>query len=167
MRAVRNTGGLTLLEAVIALALWMVLATGLLALWYHSGASSSGLIRQREALENARIAMDGLITNMQLASEIDLHTLPGSTMRRLTLTQLNPQGRIHNYVFSFNTFVVEGSPRQHLLFFGNNEFARNIRNIEMFYIENSHMEIKITTACEPPLIIEGSADVRYKRVSTR
>lgn len=162
-----NNKGFTLLEAVIALACWLVLATGVLFMWQYTAASSSGFVRRYDGLENARIAMDGLITNIQLAKEIDLLTIHDDILRRMTLIQLNPLGNPHPYEFSFNPIVAEGSPSQHRLLFGNVEFARGIRRVYIVHTENSHLDITVETSCDPPLVLHGSVDIRYKIVTVR
>ena len=156
--------GVTLLEAVVAIAIWMVFSAGLFFFWQHVAAGSAGLVNQQNAFENARIAMDGLVTNIQLANEVELVTHPGDVLRTLTLRQLNPRGNLHSYVFRFNHLVVDGSPNQHRLLLGNNEFARGVKMIYITHVAGSHMDITIETPCDPPLVLKGSVDVRYKKV---
>jgi len=158
--------GFTLLEAVIAIALWMVLALGLFFLWQNIAAGSFRLTERQSAFENARIAMDGILTNVQLAKEVNILTFSNNSLRVLTLTQLNPDGILQPYAFRINRHVAENSPNRHRLIFNNVEFASGIRMVYITHTEGSHLDIVVETACDPPLVLRGSVDVRYKKVTS-
>lgn len=156
--------GFTLFEAVIALALWLILSLGIFLVWQHSALMGAELLERQSAFENARISMDALIMNFKLSRRITLYTDGNDVLQLLVLNQLNPQGRFKNYTFRFNANASLGTARHHRLDFGNNEFASNIAKIQIQYIKESRMQITITTGCPNPIILEGSVDVRYKDV---
>ena len=161
---VKSRSGLTLLEAVIALALWLVLSIGIFLVWQHTALSGADMIERQTAFENARISMDALIMNFQLARRITLQTDSNDVLQRLTLNQRNPLGIFENYVFRFNVNALPASAQFQRLEFGNNEFAANIAEIKITYVDDNRMVIKIITGCDDPIILHGSVDVRYKPV---
>jgi hypothetical protein len=161
--------GFTLLEAVIALALWLLLSAGVFLVWQHSASSSEVLFARQNAFENARISMDALIMNLQMAHRIRIvNNVHG--FRRLDLQPR--QGPNPYYQFHFEMaaaqlnlgFVANADNRPHDFSRGN-EFASNIAEIKMEYdCENKIMNITIKTDCNEPIILQGSVDVRYKYV---
>ena len=159
----KSKQGFTLLEAVIALALWLILSAGIFAVWQHSALSSTGMMERQSAFENARIAMDAIKMNLQMSRTIQLQTNANDSLQLLRMNQRDPYGIWENYTFRFLVTAAPTSARFQRLEFGDNEFASNIANIEIIYIEN-RMEIKITTGCEEPVVIKGSVCVRYKDV---
>jgi len=162
----KRKAGLTLLEAVIALALWGILSTGVFLTWHHISRASQEIRASQSAFENARVAMDALIMNMQMAWDIELITGTNDVLQRLTLWERDPQGRPHAYRFYFDINALPGQAKFQRLEFGtNNEFAANIAVIRITYVENSRMNIFIETGCEFPVTLTGSVDVRYKNIS--
>ena len=155
----------TLLEVVIALALWLILSTGIFLVWQHSALSGAHLLEQQNAFENARLSMDALIINFQLARKITLQTDSNNVLQLLTLNQRNPLGIFEDYVFRFNVNASPASAQYQRLEFGNNEFAANIAEIKIIYIDGNHMDITVTTGCDEPIVLHGSVDVSYKDVT--
>ena len=161
----KSRKGFTLMEVTIALALWLILSAGVFFVWQHSAHSGMALLEQQSAFENARISMDALIMNFQMAQTITLQTDNNDILQLLTLTQRDPQGRLHDYRFYFDVNAAEGTAKHHRLEFGtNNEFAANIAEIRIIH-NADHMQITITTGCEEPIILRGSACVRFKCVT--
>ena len=153
--------GVTLLELTVALAVWMLLATGIFALWQHASASVERNLTRQSAFENARGVMDALIINVQLSSHIMLEATANDEMRRLTLTERNPQGHLHDYVFEFTP---GGNYR---VLFGANEFASGIAAIYITYVSGRRIDITVSTICAEPIVLHGSVDARYKFVTVR
>jgi len=160
----KSTAGVTLLELTIALAIWMLLSTGVFFLWQHTTTVTANTLTHQNALENARAAMDGLIMNIQMAHTITLETDASDILQALTMTQRNPQGQLHNYVMDFNVNALPGTPRYQVLRIGENEFASGLARIYIIYIPNRHMNITIQTACNEPIVLHGSVCARYKNV---
>ena len=165
-----TTRGITLLEITIALGLWLILSSGVFLILQHSAQASAELMARQSAFENARGSMDVLVMNMQMARSITLTADSNDSMRELVLNQRQLYGgswRWHNFHFFFDVTAPYGATRyQRLRFSGyGNEFARNIANVQIAYLDNSRMRIIITTACEEPIILESSVDVRYKEVT--
>jgi type II secretory pathway component PulJ len=165
---VKKCGGVTLLEAVIALAIWMVLAAGIIFIWQSFTRSSLQIIKTQDAFENARAAMDALLINIQLADTIQLETDNNHVLKRLTLTQRDPQGNPHNYIFYYNTHAIPGEAKYHRLEFGlNNEFASQIANISLEVPHRNRIAISISTdgSLSEAITLTGLADIRYKDVT--
>ena len=159
--------GFTLIEAVIGIALWMILSAGVLFLLQFSAARGSEILARQRALENARVAMDGLIMNFQMAHHFTLIT-EGNTdvLSRLDLYSINPAGAPHTYEFHFAPHALNQNHGQfQRLRFGRRpspqEFASGIAEIRIFP-EGYRMRIIITTGCPEPIILEGSVCVRHK-----
>jgi prepilin-type N-terminal cleavage/methylation domain-containing protein len=160
--------GFTLLETVIALALWLILSAGIFFVWSYSTHRSAAMIERQSAFENARISFDAIKMNFQMSRIIDLQTnndvLQSVRMcQPSTASNRNCQhggGLWHDYRFTFD------ASRQRLTFpDAGNEFSSNIAEIKIFP-NDTQMHIKITTACSDtePIVIEGSFCVRHKTV---
>ena len=157
-----NNKGASLLEVTIALAIWFILSASILFVWVNTTQGSIRLIDHQSSFENARASMDALIINIQFAREIELVTDNNNIMSRITLRQINPQGRLHDYVFTFNYNASPTSVQFQRLNFGGNEFASGIHSIKIINENNTHMKITITTGCKEPIILEGRVDIRFK-----
>lgn len=156
--------GVTLLELTIAMGMWLALSIGIFLLWQYVTNTTANMLMRQNALENSRAAMDGLVMNIQLASHIRLETDSNNVLERLTLTERNPQGQLHNYVFDFNINAAQGTPRHQVLRLGENEFVSNIAAIYMEYVYGRRINIAVVSACYEPLRLYGSVNVRYKNV---
>jgi len=152
--------GFTLLEVTIALALWLILSAGVIFLWQYSTRMGQNLIARQNNFENARVAMDGLLMNIQMAQEIllitDSRLDEENVLRHITLTGLTPGGALHGYQFHFDAAAVKcvGAMYRRLSFarqvgtaVPTNEFATNITMVRITYIEGSRLDIFIETGC--------------------
>ncbi|MCL2386264.1 MAG: hypothetical protein FWC89_01825 [Defluviitaleaceae bacterium] len=158
-------GGLTLLEVVIAFALWIILSIGVFMVWQHSARAGTVLLERQDAFESARVAMDALIMNMQMARQITLQTDSNDILIQLSLIQnTDPSTNQEAYRFNFNVNASYGTANHNRLRFGDNEFASGIAEIRIYPVDN-RMRIIVTTACPEPIILEGSVDIRYKQVT--
>jgi len=163
----RAQKGFTLLELTVALSVWMVLSLGVFVLWQHASNTTFGLLTHQNAFENARASMDVLIMNIQMANDIVLDTDNNDVLRTLIVPGRNPQGIIHPFRFEFNVNAPPGTPMHQVLAFGQgaeNAFALNISRIYMVYVPGLRIDITIQTACDYPIILHGSVDVRHKNV---
>ena len=152
--------GFTLLEAVIALAVLGILAMGLTTVFASTSHASLAVIAAQDVFENARIAMDGLLVNIQMAEKIELKTGPGDTLQELRLTQ-HP-APTPPYLFKFDRDIPEGEVKHQRLEFGGNEFASKIADIQITKTHPNRMQITIISGGETPVTLTGSADIRYK-----
>jgi len=162
----KTKGGFTLLEAVIALGLWVILMGGIFLLWHHSAASSVRMLQQQSAFENARIAMDALKMNFQLARRFELTTNADGVLESLVLNQIPPtsSGSWHDFRFDFDITRSPDSVRYQRLEFGGNEFASGLAEIRIVYA-GERVEITVITGCDPPIILHGSVCVRFKEAT--
>jgi type II secretory pathway pseudopilin PulG len=158
--------GYTLLETVIALTLWFILSAGIFFIWNFTSDRGLEIREQRLAFEDARLTMDALKTNFQLARSIELRTDSNDILQSVVMNQQNPQAQWQDYTFRFNVNAAPGTSQHHSIMFPlpGNEFASNIALVEIVYVNNTRMDIKITTGCEEPIVLEGSVCVRYKDV---
>ena len=157
--------GFTLLEATIALAIWMILSISVIFIWQHVSTRTDTLMERQNAFENARISMDGLIMNIQMSHTIELWVEGDYILQRLRATGYNPDGVLHPYNFHFDTHASPGLPRHHVLRFGlHNEFASNIAmvRIQPEPVHERYLNIIIRTGCRYPVVLEGNVDIRYK-----
>jgi len=164
----KPTAGVTLLEMIIALGLWMILASGVFFAWQFAVQRSFELMAQQSALENARVTMDALKVNIQLARRIELPsagTYLLMTCQPSTASSRNCRlgGFWHDYRFELNSSLNQfriGQPPNNF-----NEMARYIGNIEIEYIDGSRLQITVQTTCDPPIILQSSVCVRGKCVN--
>ena len=169
--------GFTLVEAIMSLALFMILSLGVLLLWQLASRSAVSAIRTQNALDNLGIAMDALLMNIEYSHTITLVTNNQNVLRRLYLTGLNPQGQPHTYVFTFDPLALPSSPRYKSLFFGGQQYAYGIESIRIISADNRRLDINITSVClcrtrcasinlcESQVSITGSADILHKHVT--
>jgi len=160
----QSTKGFTLIELIIALGVWMILSLSVFFIWQYTSSTVVNTITRQNAFENARASMDVLVMNIQLASAISLETDDNNILQRLTLTERNPQGQLHNYVFEFDINAPATALRRYRLIFGQNEFADHIGRIYITYIPGRRMDITVQTNCDEPVVLSSSVDVRYKDV---
>jgi len=161
----KRTTGFTLIEAVIALAIWMILSVSVLFIWHHASTRTTAILARQNAFENARGAMDVLITNLQMAQSITLYVGPNYVLREMRLPGFNPDGNPNTYVFNFDVNLPPTAVRFQRLEFGSNELASNIAMVRIQPIGNNHIHITIETGCDYPIIIHGSVDIRYKNLT--
>ena len=176
--------GFTLIEAVIALAIWMVLSLSVFFVWRNTAEHTDALLERQSAFENARGSMDVLLMNLQMAHTIRLTVVRWRDgydiwhyhiLHYLELHQINPEGILHRYLFRFRVHLPSSETTFQRLEFGGfrrgtniydvNEFASNIAMIQIQPSENEqYMNITVITGCEYPIILEGSVDIRYKNL---
>ena len=155
--------GFTLIEAIIALAIWMILSLSVVFIWQYTAQRTNALLERQSAFENARVSMDALLMNLQMAQTITL-LVEDSTdyaLRSLSLVEIDPNGNRHTYIFTFNPRLSPTATRYRQLLFGNAEFASNIAMIQV-RPRGQHMRVIVMTGCDDPIILEGSVDIRYK-----
>jgi len=163
----KSKKGFTLMEATIALALWMILSVGVLLTWHHVSQSTAALRAHQSAFENARVAMDAIIINVQMAERVEVINDNNGIMRELIMWGLNPQGELHPFTLRLPNFEYSHLRFRRLEFPNpGNELASNIAEIRITYIEGSRLDIFVKSGCYPaPIELEGSVDVRYKYVT--
>ena len=162
--------GFTLIETVIALAVWLLLATGAGSVLVYASRASERLIVTQEIFENARASLDAITVNIQMANTVVLETDSDDVLKKLTLTERNPKGELEEYYFFFKRGAEPDEAKYHRLEFGeNNEFASHIGLIKLKVVNDKRLEITVITdgiLC-PSVTISGAADIRYKDVSVK
>jgi len=173
----KTSKGFTLLEALIALGVWMVLSLSVVLIWQHTARRSYELIARQDAFENARFAMDALINNIQVARTIVLRVDGNYVLQDVLLTGYrwvivgsSGEWRLHTYEFLFDINAGPGNIQHHRLqIAGNMEFASNIASVRMIPVGEPgdwrYMRIAIRTGCDPPIELEGSVDIRFKSLT--
>jgi len=161
----KRNKGFTLIEAVIAMAIWMILSLGVFIAWQHTTQQATTIITQQNAFENARGAMDAIITNVQMSRVINLIVCNNYVLWQMGLPGYDAQGRHRPFEFHFNVNAPEGHTMHHRLNFGQNELASHIALVQIKPVNDTHLQITIKTSCEPPIMLEGSVDIRYKHLT--
>ena len=175
--------GFTLIEAVMSLALFMILSMGVLLLWQYTARNAENAIRTQNALDNLGIAMEGLLTNIELSHTIMLRTDSQNILTQINLTGLNPQRQHHIYTFTFSRSALPSEPRYKSLFFGGpagqQQYAYGIELIRIVNAHNRRLDITITSVClcrrrcapanvnqcPSRIVITGSACIIHKRMN--
>jgi len=165
----KTSKGFTLLEALVALSIWMIVSLSIVLIWQHTSRHSHALINRQDAFENARVTMDALLVNTQLAYRIVLRVEGDFILQNARLYQIDTGGSLHPYEIIFNYRLRPGTEWHHRLRTGGQEFAHNIARVQMRPIGTQpdwrRMEITVTTGCEYAITLEGSVCIRNKHVS--
>ena len=176
----KQNKGFTLLEAVIALAIWMILSLGIFFAWHHAATRSAALLARVHAFENARGAMDSIIINLQMSQTIELDVTSKYILHEMTMHGYDHRNVMHPFVMGFNINARETDPMFQRIFLGAtaaNEVASGIAMVQVRPVRERpvpgrpiryrRLNITIKTACEYPIILEGSVDIRYKCLTVR
>jgi type II secretory pathway pseudopilin PulG len=155
--------GFTLIEALITLVISIIVITGALHLWQFASARTLNILGSSDAFENARVAMDAILINIQLADEITLKTDADGTLKTLELVELDPDWKKKAYVFRYYGDAYPGDTMYQRLNFGDggNEFASRIAGLSIVK-SGSLLIIKLTTDDEAVHTLECSASIRNK-----
>ena len=159
----KSKAGFTLMEAVIALAVWMLLFTSVFVIWHHASQRKEGLLARQSDFESARGAMDILLANLQMAKSIDLRTGANDVLVSLYLPGYNPDGDAHTYRFTFNINLPPTATTFQRLSAGGQEVASNIASVRI-WPEGRYMRVTLETSCDHQFIFNGSVDIRYRQV---
>jgi type II secretory pathway component PulJ len=164
MESTKRDKGLTLIEALITVAIHIIVAAGMLQIWQYTSERTLSIFDTSNEFENARVAMDALLMNIQLADEITLETDDDGTLRVLTLVELDPYKAKKAYVFKYNGDASLNAAIYHKLVFGDNssnELASHIAELKITK-SSSYLNIKIITDGEAALTFESSTSIRNK-----
>jgi len=164
----KQRAGFTLLETIIALAVWAILSVSVISVWHHVSNRTSSVLARQSALENARVAMDALLINIQMSNSITLHVRDSDYMLIwLQVPGLNPQGVLNNFFFDFDHNLTPDATRYRRLEFGGNEIARYIAEVIVRPQDRHYIHITVRTGCTPPVVLHGSVDIRGKDLYVR
>ena len=158
----KHIKGFTLLEAVIALALWAILSLSIFFAWHYTTGRSAAVFARHHAFENARGAMDAMIVNIQMTQIIRLHVEPNYVLHLLALPTHIDGRQTFRYEFEFRINARESDTIYQRIHFGGQELARGIAMVKVRPVRERYLHITIKTTCEHPIILEGSVDIRYK-----
>ena len=169
----KSKAGFTLMEAVIALGIWMLLFVSVFSIWHHASARQEGLLARQSDFENVRGAMDILLVNMQMARSIDLYVRPNDDMlRSLYLEGYYTDTWNHNrFRFYYDATLSPLAARFQQLVTGGedgtlrgrNEVASNISAVHI-WPDGGFMHVILKTSCDHQFVLEGTVDIRYKEV---
>lgn len=148
--------GFTLIELLVVISVFTILLYGVSRLLIHTTEQSARITAQQESLESARIAVDALTVNLQMADEITLHTYADGALRRIYLFQIDSAGLRHRFVFTNNRTA-------NRLLFSGNELASNINDVRLS-VDGGLMHIAVTAgeALGESITLTGTVDIRYK-----
>ena len=158
----RYNSGFTLLELTAAIAIWMILLAFASQMLLNATRTTTSLVDQQDALERARVAVDYLTANVQLADRIELTNWPNGMMRRLNLHQICLDRGPHWYRFRYG-FLQDGLDMNY------NEIARNLSEVRItFSDDRTLMFITVTSDTADDSItitLTGAVDIRYKNLT--
>lgn len=147
LKLCKNKEGFTLIELVLASALFSILGLTITILLSYTIKINGQLIDKSSKLENARIAMDFIQTNIEAAEKYSLNQFG----KFLVIDKKD------GFYFKFNNIAKE-------ITYGNNLLSENIENISINVI-NDIMYIQIImkkSENHEPLKIIGQLSVKYK-----
>ena|GEM_PF-663569 len=150
-----SSKGFTLLELTVALALWAILSMGVFFVWQHAANAGADMMEQQYAFENARITMDALLMNLQLARQVEIGT-DGDMLRTLYATQLET-------AIATNVYEIHFIAHDEIVTIGQrnaaNTFATNIAAVRLEYLHGNRMRVTVVSACNEPITLTGSVCV--------
>ena len=171
----KSNDGFTLLELVIALGLWAILLSGLAGAIWHSSHNATQLANRQNAMENARVALDTLSVNLQMAEAIFLDTHPNGRLRLLRTYQASPDRcpalvhencnplnciggfRRHGFEFRFNP------SNGRLNFGGHNELASHLSEVKLEQIGDFiHITIITDDTFSEAITLHTVVDMRFR-----
>lgn len=166
--------GFTLLETIAALGLFLIITIWVTNLLLLSAKLSSGLMARQELLENARIAMDFMTTNIAMAEEITLSKRTDGTLNKLSLKETDSGGVLHTYVYQYDSSLSDNHVRYHRLEMGGNELASYLASVRVeIDVEQNTISVYIRTddRLQPdgkkmtePVELTGSVRIKHKKV---
>lgn len=172
-RSFTRKSGFTLLELVVAMSVWMIFMAGVTYFVWHTSRSSSVIMVRQNAFENARVAVDMLAVNLQMADDIVLRTDPDGMLRYLSVNQICPQGSEHFYNFRYNRDLSAAATRFQRLEMGGgtgirrayNEIARYLSEVRLVVSADRqliHITVTASAGLEEPITLGSAVDIRYK-----
>ena len=168
---IKKSQGFTLIEIVVALGLWVVLLSGVTGVLWYTAQVSSRLIDNQNTVEHARVALDALVVNLQMAEEIVLNTEPNGSLRLLRTYQASPNRCPAVNHENCNPLICIGGQRRHgfefrfrpstgRLYFGLwNELASNLSDVKL--VQDGNFMI-ITIVTDDSTIFETAVDMRFR-----
>ena len=162
-----DKGGFTLLELTVAITLWMIVLVSATQMLLHVSRASYTVMSRQNKLESARIAIDKLETNVQMADEIILITGPGHMLRHVTLYQIDYKGDRHDFQFRFDATLPYYDTRHGRLEIGSNnvfnEVSSHLGEVRMIMSEDRRLlHIIVSTDEDDPVTFTSTVDIRYK-----
>lgn len=145
----KNEDGFTLIELILASALFSILAVSITILLSYTIKINTQLTDKSIKLENARIAMDFIQTNIKSAEKYSLN----QSGKLLVIDKKD------GFYFKFNNGIKQ-------ITYGDNLLSENVENISINVIHDI-MYIKITMKNlenYEPLKIIGQISVKYKEI---
>lgn len=145
----KNEDGFTLIELILASALFSILAVSITILLSYTIKINTQLTDKSIKLENARIAMDFIQTNIKSAEKYSLN----QSGKLLVIDKKD------GFYFKFNNGIKQ-------ITYGDNLLSENVENISINVIHDI-MYIQITMKNlenYEPLKIIGQISVKYKEI---
>jgi hypothetical protein len=146
--------GFTLLEAAVGTALWVILAAGAVWLMFYAMRAGERQLAVQSGLENARVAMDSIIANVQMGESVRLVPPGGGLLQSITAYGYDASGRMHPFTHNFRAaqqvldFPLPGNP-----------IAQGIAAVYIFP-HAYHLQITVRTTCE--IMLHGAVCIRGK-----
>ena len=151
--------GFTLIEITAAVAIWMVLMAIASQLLISSSRASADLTIRQDALERARVAVDTLVVNIQMADQITMRKRPDGMLRDLIPGPINASP---NFQFTFTA--------NQLRFGGHNELASDLREVWVtpcFDTDLMFIIVYVDLENDEYIRLTSTVDIRHKEVTLR
>ena len=153
----RKKDGITLIEAVFALGTWLIISAGVLFLWHHVVNEAARILESQQTLENARVAMDVMVANIEFSHHIHIQLAEDGRFHHMQFEDIGWAGVNHQFTLRFQ-------PLQGILLFGENELAGHIQDIYMAYTPEQTIAITLYTTGDHPLRLHRVVDIRGKAI---
>ncbi len=131
--------GLTLIETVIALSIFMIITLSVSHMISFTSSQLERIHTQSEMLESARIAIDVLSLYTKSADSVEIKA---DAQNNLHSIKLMYGSELHQ--FSYNSALSSNDPKYHRLDFGGNELASNIASIKL-YLNGTILTVFVAT----------------------
>ena len=158
--------GFTLIETVVALAIFTIIAFSGTTLLIYSSEVSEKIGLKNELLENARITLNFMMDQIRMSEGYDLRTDADDTLIRLRCYKSSGDESL----FAFDKSLSSDAARYGQVTFGGNELSSYIADVKM-KVDGNRMEIRIITKSKisqnssievEPIEIVGKVSLRYK-----
>ena len=162
MNSKKSQKGFTLLELIIVISIWTILIAAATQFIWHTTNNAVRIRNEHNALEQARIAVDMLTVNLQMADDILLITDSSGMFARMELRPRNDTSNNNYYGFRYDF-------SDKILRFGagtTQEVALNISEVRLEVSEDNRTIIITVTAdvidSDRQITLTNAVDIRYK-----
>ena len=158
----KSQKGFTLLELIIVISIWTILIAAATQFIWHTTNNAVRIRNEHNALEQARIAVDMLTVNLQMADNITLRTDNSGMLADLELRPRNDNtgNEYYGFLYDFSSRILRFGHRT------TQEVALNISEVRLEVSEDNRTITIIVTAdvidSDRQITLTNAVDIRYK-----